>query len=210
MDARICSLSHLWHRAPAALAAGPVLPARAGSVKRSRPTEPSPITSPVMGYGQASPSRPGRRDRRGHGAQCKAVPAHGAGSGPRAASRVWADSEGGRPGGVASPIAGKRPGGSDGCRPGGGLSPEARSTVCQHEAGRSLRLSSSAGRYRRASSVWGTRRTPIAGGVTSPSAGQWAGPGLPSHCAADARLGRDSDSGEPGRAGPGRRAFARL
>jgi hypothetical protein len=43
-----------------------------------------PRTTPRGQRAKRPPSRPGRRDRRGHGAQCKAGPAHGAGSGPRA------------------------------------------------------------------------------------------------------------------------------
>ncbi len=54
--------------------------------------------------GERPPSRRGRRDRRGHGARCKPVPAQGGGCGPRA-EHVWADLTVGR----ASPITSRVP-----------------------------------------------------------------------------------------------------
>ena len=74
----------------------PRVPMRAaGSQGVTRPqldaagSRPERLRGPRGPGGKRPPSRRGRRDRRGHGARCKAVPARGAGCGPRA------DSEGG-------------------------------------------------------------------------------------------------------------------
>ena len=62
----------------------PRITAPPGPGPASRP--PHDPTRAARTKGERPPSRPGRRDRRGHGAQCKAAPAHGAGTGPRADS----------------------------------------------------------------------------------------------------------------------------
>jgi hypothetical protein len=80
---------------PRASPRGPRGP-RASRARNSSPPGPGPGgTSPSRPEGGAReeqwasvpPSRRGRRDRRGHGARCKAVPARGAGCGPRPTRR---------------------------------------------------------------------------------------------------------------------------
>ena len=75
----------------------PRVPTRAaGSQGVTRPqldaagSRPERLRGPRGPGGKRPPSRRGRRDRRGHGARCKAVPARGAGCGPRA-EHVQAD-----------------------------------------------------------------------------------------------------------------------